>query len=122
MGATPVRRFGAANAYELSFTEYAPDPAAPVRSLMSDIATRLTGRRGGTYPPGPGVPETSFTGYATPAPTSMPRTSQRGLLGSGRVYPDEGLNVMASGLPDADHNDVVNALFANRLRRRGVSM
>ena len=122
MGATPQRRYGAANAYTLSFTEYAPDPARPIRHLMADIAARLTGRRGGTYPPGPGVPETSFTGYSPKAPTSVTRSIAGAGMGGGRAYPDEALNTMASGLSDSDHADVVNALFADRLRRRGVAM
>lgn len=121
MGATPQRRYGASNAYSWTITEFAPDPATPVRHLMADIAARLTGRRGGTYPPGPGTAETSFTGYLPKAPTSMTK-SVGGNLGGGRPYPDEALNTMASGLSDSDHGDVVRAMFADRLRRRGVSL
>lgn len=121
MGATTQQRYGAANGYRATYTEYAPDPAYPVRHLMSDIAARLTGRRGGTYPPGPGTPETSFTGYSPKAPHSMTR-GVAGNLGGGRAYPDEALNTMASGRSDSQHNDVVNAIFADRLRRRGVAL
>jgi hypothetical protein len=117
------QRYGAANAYRATYTEYAPDPALPVRSLMGHIARRLMllPSPSSNYGPGPGTPETSFTGYSPKAPVSMPRATIQG-LGGGRPYPDEGLNTMASGLSDSQHADVVNALFADRLRRRGVAL
>lgn len=120
---TPQQRYGAANAYRATYTEYAPDPARPVRSLMADIASRLhlTRSPSSQYGPGPGTPEVSFTGYSPKAPVSLQRTAIQG-LGGGRPYPDEGLNTMASGLSDSQHNDVVNAIFADRLRRRGVAL
>lgn len=122
---TSPRRYGPANAYRATYTEYAPDPAAPVRSLMSTIARRLlptaTPSRSSVYGPGPGTAEVSFTGYSPPAPHSMPRATIQG-IGGGRPIPDEGLNTMASGLSDSQHTDVVNAIFADRLRRRGVAL
>lgn len=116
-------RYGPANAYRATYTEYAPDPALPVRSLMTDIARRLLlmPSRSSSYGPGPGTPENSFTGYSPKAPQSLPGSAIQG-LGGGRPYPDEGLNTMASGLSDSEHNDVVNAIFADRLRRRGVAL
>jgi hypothetical protein len=121
----PQQRYGAANAYRATYTEYAPDPALPVHSLMSSIARRLlptrTPSRSSVYGPGPGTPEVSFTGYSPPAPQSMPRATISG-VGGGRPIPDAALNTMASGLSDSQHNDVVNAIFADRLRRRGVAL
>lgn len=119
----PQQRYGAANAYRVTYTEYAPDPALPVRSLMADIARRLLllPSRSSNYGPGPGTPSTSFTGYSPPAPRSMPGAAIQG-LGGGRPYPDEGLNTMSSGRSDSQHNDVVNGIFADRLRRRGVAL
>lgn len=124
MGATTQQRYGAANAYRTTITEYAPDPATPVRSLMMEIASRLLGGKwaGHHFPSGPGTPEESFTGYAPAAPTSMTRSVGVGNMGRGANYPDINLNNMASGISDSEHNDVVSALFADRLRRRGVGM
>lgn len=124
MGATTQQRYGAANAYRTTITEYAPDPARPVLSIMAEIASRLLGGRwaGHHYPSGPGTPEESFTGYASAAPTSMTRAVGVGNLGRGANYPDVGLNTMASGISDSEHGDVTRALFAERLRRRGVAM
>lgn len=121
---TPQQRYGAANAYRVTVTEYAPDPAAPVRSLMGDIARRLLllPSRSSNYGPGPGTPSNSFTGYSPAAPHSMPRATISNGFGGGRPIPDQGLNTMASGLSDSQHADVVNALFADRLRRRGVAL
>lgn len=119
----PRQRYGAANAYRATYTEYAPDPALPVRALMGDIANRLRllTSRGSNYGPGPGTPSNSFTGYSPAAPQSMPRATIEG-IGGGRPIPDQALNTMSSGLSDSQHSDVVNALFADRLRRRGVAL
>lgn len=125
MGATPSQRYGASNAHLVTYVEYAPDPARPVWALMRDIASRLIigpGRRGGhVYPPGPGTPEVSFTGYATPGPVSMPRSVIKG-LGAGLIYPDTALDVMAAGVADSGYGDVTRALFADRLRAKGVQL
>lgn len=114
---------GPANAYRVTVTEYAPDPALPVRSLMSDIARRLRliPSPSSNYGPGPGTPETSFTGYSPPAPHSLPRATIQG-IGGGNPIPDQALNTMASGLSDPNHDDAVRAMFADRLRRRGVAL
>jgi len=119
----PQQPRGAANAYRATYTEYAPDPATPVRSLMGDIARRLrlVPSPSSVYGPGPGTPETSFTGYSPPAPHSLPRSTIQN-IGGGNPIPDVNLNTMASGLSDSNHADVVNAIFADRLRRRGVAL
>lgn len=117
--ATPGQRFGASNAYLLTVVDYAPEPAPAVQGLMNDIAVRLQGRRGGTYPPGPGTPETSFTGYAPPA-GSFINDVQGGLGGRGLVYPDQNLNTIASGLSGGPYADTARQMFAERLRRRGT--
>jgi len=118
--ASPAQCYGASNAYLLTVVDYAPEPAPAVQGLMDDIAIRLQGRRGGTYPPGPGTPETSFCGYAPAAPTSIVRTAQGGLGGRGLVYPDANLNTMASGLSGGPYADTARQMFAERLRRRGT--
>lgn len=118
--AAPVQCYGASNAYLLTVVDYAPEPAPAVQGLMNDIAVRLQGRRGGTYPPGPGTPETSFCGYAAPAPVAILPAAQGGLGGRGLVYPDTNLNTIASGLSGGPYADTARQMFAERLRRRGT--
>ena len=118
--ATPAQCYGASNAYLLTVVDYAPEPAPAVQGLMNDIAVRLQGRRGGTYPPGPGTAEESFCGYAAPAPTPIVRAAQGGLGGRGLVYPDTNLNTIASGLSGGPYADTARQMFAERLRRRGT--
>ena len=117
MGASPQRRYGASNAHQVAIVDYAPEPAPAVRGLMNDIADRLMGRRGGAYPPGPGTPEASFTGYQPAAPASMVRALSNG-AGRGQIYPDTALHTMSSGLSDQPSASVVRAMFAERMRRR----
>lgn len=122
MGLAAQRLYGASNAYPTTIIEYAPDPARPVRGLMADIAARLTGGRGGTYPAGPGTPETSFTGYAPQAPTSLVYATQPGLGGAGRPYADHGNNTMSSAVSGGPTSSLTMQMFAERLRRQGVSL
>lgn len=118
MGRSPQQRYGASNAHCITIVDYAPEPAPAVRGLMNDIADRLMGRRGGAYPPGPGTPETSFTGYQTPAPSSIVNALQS-QIGRGRIYPDDALNTMSSGLSNQPSASTTRAMFADRMRRRG---
>lgn len=120
MGIAAQRLYGASNAYPAVIVEYAPDPAPPVRGLMADIAARLTGRRGGTYPAGPGTPETSFTGYAPQAPTSVVYATQP-LAGAGRAYADHSAT-MSSAVSGGPTSSLAMAMFAERLRRQGVTL
>lgn len=120
MSLVAQRLYGASNAYPMAIVEYAPDPALPVRGLMADIAARLTGRRGGTYPAGPGTPETSFTGYAPAAPTSVVYAAT-GVSGGGRAYADHSAT-MSSAVSGGPTSSLAMAMFAERLRRQGVSL
>lgn len=121
MSLAAQRLYGASNAYPTCIIEYAPDPARPVRSLMADIGARLTGRRGGTYPAGPGTPETSFTGYAPEAPSSVVYATQPGLTGAGRPYADHSAT-MSSSVSGGPTSSLAMAMFAERLRRQGVAL
>lgn len=120
MSLAAQRLYGASNAYPMVIVEYAPDPARPVRNLMADIAARLTGRRGGTYPAGPGTPETSFTGYAPAAPSSVVYAAQSG-TGAGRPYADHSAT-MSSAVSGGPTSSLALSMFAERLRRQGVTL
>lgn len=122
MSLSAQRLYGASNAYVVPVVEYAPDPAPAVRGLMADIGARLTGQRGGTYPAGPGTPETSFTGYAAAAPSSMVYATQAGLSGAGRAYPDQGNNTLAGSVSGGPTTSLTMSMFAERLRRQGVTL
>lgn len=122
MSQTAQHLYGASNARARTVVEYEPEPAPAVRGLMADIAARLIGRRGGTYGPGPGTPETSFSGYAVPAPSSMVSQSQTGLGGGGRAYPDRSNNTLSSAVSGGPSTSVAMQMFAERMRRQGVRL